>query len=214
MKIDARDLRRHYESLPDEELLALHREELTEMAQPVYDEEIARRGLKKGRTTEILDESEEEDAAPFAASGETGGELDLEDGPDPDWLEDAACACSFGTQPGNANGPKAFHARQALRAAGIPSHIILSQDGPGDEGAPAQSLLMVMVPGALALHASSILDRDVFNEEHEDGWRTHLEALSDNELRALDPKIFCAGLLDRVARMKRAYEQEIARRKQ
>jgi hypothetical protein len=211
MRIDARDLRRHYESLPDEELLALHREELTEMARPVYDEEIARRGLQRGRAVEALDESEE-DAEPFEAAGDLEAELEFEDGPDPDWLDDAACACSFGTQPGNTNSPKAAHARAALRAVGIPSHIILSQDGPGEEGTPPQNLLMVMVPGALALHATSILDRDVFNEEHEEDWRTHLEALSDKELRALDPKIFCAGLLDRVARMKRAYEQEIARR--
>lgn len=213
MRIDVRDLRRHYESLPDGELLALHREELTEIAQPVYDEEIARRGLKRGRMVESPDDYEDS-AEPIAASDEFDAELDLQDGPEPDWLEDAACACSFGMQQRNTNSPKAAHARAVLRTAGIPSHIILSQDGPGDDNTPVQNLLMVMVPGALALHATSILDRDVFNEEHEEDWRTHLEALSDDEFRALDPKIFCAGLLDRVARMKRVYEGELARRKQ
>jgi hypothetical protein len=69
-----------------------------------------------------------------------------------------------------------------------------------------------MVPGALALNATSILDREIFNEEREAAWRNHFEELSDAELSALDPEIFCAGLLDLVARLRGAYDDETARR--
>ena len=69
-----------------------------------------------------------------------------------------------------------------------------------------------MVPGGLALHATSVLDRDMFNEEKEEAWRNHFEELSDSELQALDPDLFCAGYLDLVARLRRAYDNEIARR--
>ena len=70
----------------------------------------------------------------------------------------------------------------------------------------------VMVPGALILEATSVLDREIFNPKAEAEWRIHFEMLSDEDLRALTETI-CAGLLDRVKRLKRAYDQEIARRK-
>jgi hypothetical protein len=63
------------------------------------------------------------------------------------------------------------------------------------------------------MHATSVLDRDLFNAQQEESWRAHLEVLSDAELSRLNPKVFCAGLLDRAARMKKAYEDEVARRK-
>jgi pimeloyl-ACP methyl ester carboxylesterase len=47
VKITAEDLRRHYASLPDAELLALNRDDLTDFARPCYDREMARRGLKQ-----------------------------------------------------------------------------------------------------------------------------------------------------------------------
>lgn len=71
----------------------------------------------------------------------------------------------------------------------------------------------VMVPGALLIHATSVLDRDVFNAKQAAEWRTLFADLTDEELSALDPEIFCAGLLDRAARLKRAYREEVARRK-
>jgi hypothetical protein len=37
--------------------------------------------------------------------------------------------------------------------------------------------------------------------------------MPDNHLSALDPKIFCAGMLDRLERIKKAYAEEMARRK-
>jgi hypothetical protein len=52
-----------------------------------------------------------------------------------------------------------------------------------------------------------------FNRIAEAEWRSQLEAFSDEELRALNPEDFWGALLDRVERMKRAYVDEIARRK-
>src|SRR5205809_491622 len=57
MRIDPEDLRRHYESLSDEGLLDINRSDLALVAQGVYDQEIARRGLDHPPEVE-----EEEDA--------------------------------------------------------------------------------------------------------------------------------------------------------
>ena len=70
-----------------------------------------------------------------------------------------------------------------------------------------------MVPGALSLKAASVLDKEIFNPEVEAGWKTYFETLKDSELRALNPEILCAGLLDQVTRLKRAYAEEVARRR-
>jgi hypothetical protein len=45
MELDPEYLSRHYDSLSDEALLAVDRNELVEMAQTILDEEVARRGL-------------------------------------------------------------------------------------------------------------------------------------------------------------------------
>ena len=45
MKITAEDLRRHYRSLSDAELLSLEKDDLTEIGRQCYDEELARRSL-------------------------------------------------------------------------------------------------------------------------------------------------------------------------
>ncbi len=45
MEISLDDFRRHFELLSDETLLAANRDELVASARPVYDEEVARRGL-------------------------------------------------------------------------------------------------------------------------------------------------------------------------
>jgi len=71
----------------------------------------------------------------------------------------------------------------------------------------------VMVPGALTLIAASVLDRDLFNAELEADWRTHFEALTDAQLGEVNPDLICAGLADRIARLKQAYSDEVARRK-
>ena len=70
-----------------------------------------------------------------------------------------------------------------------------------------------MVPGNLNQRATSILERDIFNAEFEAEWKTHLEMLSDEEVYAMDPKAAFCGLFDRVERVTRVFDEEIARRR-
>ena len=56
-------------------------------------------------------------------------------------------------------------------------------------------------------------DRDILNEEFEAEWKTLLETLSDEDLRGMKPEIAFCGLFDRVERVTRAYEEEMARRR-
>jgi len=203
LRIDPEDLRRHYQSISDGEFLALEREELTEIAQRLYDEELARRQLTHGQDPESLAVPDEvEDAE---------GDLDIDTGPPPDWLDDAACACAFAVVSGTPYASETAQARAVLRRAGIPCHVTLNEVEPSGNAAP-RSEYCVMVPGAFNLYATSVLDRDIFNARQEEDWRAHLEALSDEELCAQKPEILCAGILDRAARLQRAYQDEISRR--
>jgi hypothetical protein len=70
----------------------------------------------------------------------------------------------------------------------------------------------VLVPGGRNLEALSVLDVRVFNPQIAADWKTHLQELTDAELHAISPGVICAGLLDRAARLKQAYEDEVARR--
>jgi hypothetical protein len=45
MKLDPAELRKQYESLSDDALLAMNREDLVDLARQVYDEEVESRGL-------------------------------------------------------------------------------------------------------------------------------------------------------------------------
>jgi hypothetical protein len=126
----------------------------------------------------------------------------------PDWLDTAATACSFQIGTGRRYAEDAEQACTILRDAGIPSQVVSEHE---DDEAP--DYISVMVPGALSLKASSLLDRDLFNEEQEEIWRSHFDRLSNEELRALHPDDICAGLLDRAARLRRVYEEALAHRK-
>jgi hypothetical protein len=101
----------------------------------------------------------------------------------------------------------------ALRAARIPSRVVVKPPEPEPQPGPPPGLYCVMVPGDLNMRACGVIDRKVFNPQAEADWRTHLEALSDEELRKLKPDHFCGALLDKAERLKRAYLDEIARRK-
>jgi hypothetical protein len=98
-------------------------------------------------------------------------------------------------------------ARTALQTAEVPCY--LSKKRHPDE---SFDTIEILVPIGYAMHAASILDRDLFNDEFETYWRDHLGMLSNKDLSALDPEIFCAGLLDKLARMKNVYLQEMAKR--
>ena len=205
MRIDRRELGRHYASLGDEELLSLNRKDLTEAAQIIYDLEIASRGLNTSL-------SAGEEVEEIGAVSKGINELMDEEHPEPEWLDDGVSACSFVASSGSVSVEKAALAQTALGRAGIPSHLVMTQETMEDEGVPARDVVNVMVPVALALHAAGILDRDLFNAEHETEWRTQLKTLSDKDLLALDPNLFCAGLQDRLARMKKVYKEEMTRR--
>lgn len=202
MRINISDLRRHYEELSDEELLDLNRAQLMALAQQVYDEEMERRGLNRKPEVTFPGEPEEQPDAYGVVH------WNPEDGTPPDWLEDAACVHSIVMHPGANYADSAAEVQAALHAAGIPSFVTEEpqEDGPG--------LYCVMVHGELNMHATGIIERDVYNPQYEADWRTHLRGLSDEQLAVLKPDIFCAGLLDKAARMKRAYLEELALRKQ
>lgn len=205
MRIDRRELGRHYASLTDEALLSMNPEELTETARTIYDEEVARRGLK-----EEIAAVEAIDTSPRNLTGIN----DLLDGEhvEPEWLENAVCICSYVISHGSDSVERASLAQTVLQKAGIPSHLVKGKETPDDDSAPERDIVNVMTPVGSSLHAISILDRDLFNEEHEAEWRHHLKAFSDKDLLALDPELCCAGILDRAARMKRACAEEISRR--
>jgi hypothetical protein len=196
MKLNVDDLRRHYASLSDEALRAIKRTELVEIAQQCYDHELAQRDPLKIRATPVHQAELEEEA-------EDAVEFDR--GIAPDWIAEAACVCVF---PNAASD--ALNARVALENNGVPCYVEFRETEP-DITPPTRSEYCVMVPGGLNLRATSVLDKEIFNEQVESGWRTHLQALSDEELLG-KKEILLEGILDRVARLARAYDEEVARR--
>ena len=204
MQIDLEDLRRHYESLTDDELLEIEPSDLTPQARGCYDWEVKRRQL-----TEPAGPSDTETDDAGTEPAET-----VETEHDADWLETAACACSYFSRPGSTSAEEADIARETLDAAGIPCQVIVAEveQEPPDPNPPKQFEYRVMVPGALNLQATSVLDRDLFNADLEGNWKTHFEALTDEEFRALTPDVICAGWADKIARVKRLYQEERARR--
>ena len=214
MELDPEYLRQHYDSLSDEALLAVDRNELVEMAQTILDEEVGRRGLApRGATRRThaprniptqmdpSDREAEDDGEPRRADDKPG------------WLEDAAEAYSFNDLPGRVSAADAEDARDALEAAGIPCYLDLAEISPEQSTAPEPThRWRIMVPGKLNLRATSVLEREIFNLEFEAEWKSHLETLSDEDLRAMNPQVAFCGLFDRVERVNRVYDEEFARR--
>jgi hypothetical protein len=198
VQIDLESLRRHYSSLSDEELLALNRDDLIEVAQKCWEEEVERRGLHELRASDAASDDQ-------AGEAKTSFEGDL----DPDWLQEAVCACSFAGDPG---GSPASDAVKVLDDAGIPCEVTTVEVSSALGRHPAEYEYRVMVPAALNLKASSILDKEIFNPQLEADWRLHFQSLTDSELGALNPNVICIGLADRIARLKRAYNDEVTRR--
>jgi hypothetical protein len=202
MRIDSSALSEFYESISDEELLALNREELTDAAQYAYDSEISRRKLIKFPVTAEVETCDDAlmSFKDDTYAGESADQNSLS--------EESACVCYFDAYPGSSAAEDAARAQVALREAKIPSQLLVRRE-------PEKSFdtIYLHVPPKYALHAGSILDRDLFNEKFEQEWREQIKMLSDADLKDLDPEIFCAGPLDKAARMKRAYAEEIANRK-
>lgn len=192
MQLDTEFLRQHYAAMSDEELREINREDLVEAARQIYDDEIA------GRKASV--------PAPVRRSaGPQEEEVEL------DWLDDAAEAYSSYARPGTTDPSEgSVDARDALEAAGIPCHLELVEE-------PEQEDRMrfrwrVLVPGKLIHRATSVIDRDIFNAEFEAQWKAHLEMLSDEELRVMEPQYAFCGLYDRLERINRAYDEELQRR--
>jgi hypothetical protein len=220
MPADPKYLREHYASLSDDALLEIKRADLVETAQQCYDDEIGRRNLAPRRGArkaaappsipvprESFDESEEMD----------GPEMDEEPEPqrdEPDWLDDAAEVLSRTDTPGAAPADDMANAQEALEAAGIPCYLDLAEIPEDNNPSPPPThVWRLRVPGNLNLRATSILERDIFNHEFEAQWKAHLETLSDDELRGMQPEVAFCGLFDRVERVTSAYAEELSRRR-
>ena len=205
MSIDSEQLRRRYASLTDEELLSIERQDLTQVAQRLFDAEVQRRRFHAG--------DEEHDLADDA--GHTGpfhvsAEDELED--HAGWLENGFPIAVFSGTPAEVSD--AADARSALLAAGIPCEITQHQVDPEEEpvALPYQEY-RVMVPAGLSMQAASVLDIAIFNTRLEADWKTQLESLSDEELGRLSIDSLCAGLIDRAERLRKIYKAEISRRR-
>lgn len=215
MKINIKDLRRHYASLSDQALRGIDRTELVEIARECYDQELAQREpLKKTESlpraaTRVapLQEPEHEEEAEEVAEDE----LDAGSGDTPEWIEEAACVCTFSSSSGIRATSDAENARDVLTEAGIPCHVVLHHIDPDLAPLP-RAEYRVMVPGGLNLEAASVLDKEIFNAEVEAEWRAHFAVLTDEELLGVDQEILFGGLLDRIERVRRAYDEEVTRR--
>ena len=196
MKVTTDELRQYYASVSDEMLAEIDPANLTDAARRCYESEFAKRGLSP-------------DAGPLPAEEDVEDSFEVE----PDWMEYAACPCSFTAVPGSDHAHDAERAREVLRAAGIPCHLSVASPDPRSEDVQHFDEYRALVPASLNLKAISVLDKEIFNADLEADWRTHFAELSDEELRALNPEIICAGLRDRVERLTRAYTDEIARRR-
>ena len=216
MQLDPEFLREHYASLSDEALLEVERADLVELAQKIFDLEVSRRNLHPLQDTRHERQTiprrpvyDAADGAEAKVDGEAYGA-----GEEPVWLEDAAEVYAYAVRSATETAPGALDARDALEAAGIPSYLELCEIPPETSLSPhGTHRWRLMVPGKLNVQATSVLEREIYNPDFEAGWKTHLEALSDEELRATNPQVALCGLFDRVARVNRVYEEELARRK-
>ena len=200
MSIDADHLRQHYASLSDEELIALDRNDLTDTAQQYYDEEMEQRGISVEPSDTGDDDSDETTTWEHGTMGEEEGD------------DDGFIACTFTDHRGVSSVGEAEEAYKALRSAGIPCRV--ETQTIESEPVPAESRTehQVIVPSGFSLQATSVLDKEVFNPRMESDWKTHLESLTDEQLLRLNADVICAGLLDRAARLRKAYAEEVRRR--
>jgi hypothetical protein len=199
LKIDPEDFRRYYDSLSDDALLEIERDELVPVAQQMYDQEIMRRHLMPDQP-----EQEQEPAAgePQGAGFHAGE----------NWLENSVCAySSFVRRADDEASQRMLQARDILTAAGIPAEVKYRKEVK-EVTEHREDLGEVLVPANLIMYASSILDKEIFNREEEQGYRMYFSSLSDEELRSADPKLLFAGLVDRLERARKAYYEEVAKR--
>jgi hypothetical protein len=114
VKVDADDFRRVYESLNDEALLAVKRDELVVVAQQCYDVEVAKRGLA----------ARDDAAVPAPGSAEPA-------------VEELVEVATF------ADPDDARLARDLLQSAEIPSYLATDAKLPGNMSVPGGFRLSV-----------------------------------------------------------------------
>ena len=200
MSINTRQLRQHYASLSDEELEALDPNDLTDVAHSCYDSEMKLRGLSPAGPN--LDDAEGgEHPEPLEADGDAH----QDDG-------GSFVASTFVDVPGSSSVADAEDAYRALSDAGIPCRVKVQEPEPDPPNGVYYPERQIIVPGGLALRATSILDKAIYNPKQESEWKTHLESLTDDQLRRITVDDICAGLLDRAERLRRAYLAERRRR--
>jgi hypothetical protein len=136
VKVDADDFRRVYESLNDEALLAVKRDELVEVAQQCYDVEVAKRGLAASADAAAV-------LAPGSAAAPTEEEL----------VEVATFS----------DVDDARLARDLLESAEIPSYLAADAKLPGNMSTP--SGFRLSVSPSLLEQAREVLDTQVSDEE-------------------------------------------------
>ena len=203
MPIEAEQLRKHYASLSEDQLTDLDRNELTEIARKCYDEEIKRRGISFHLADSV-------DGDSTAIPPHDGDRRRFTEPKDDEFFQ----MCGFAeVNNGQSATLDTAEARDALEAAGIPCRVDVARIEPEPDNSPAYTEYRVLVPSSLMLHARSVLDQQVFNPKEEADWKTHLESLTNDQLLQLNEDDICAGLLDRASRLRKAYVDEIRRRK-
>jgi hypothetical protein len=212
MRADPEYVREYYSSLSNEELLAVDRADLVDMAQQCYDAEVSKRGLTRRSNRRTEDARGMTAPLPYAPD-ETAGDGEAAPGSDapPAWLSNAAEAYSIVERRGAEL--RLADACAILATARIPCYselveLSLSERSPE----VATHRWRIMVPVSLAWRAMSTLDRDIANPDFEAAWRDHLESLRSEDLVAMDPKSVLCSLYDRIERATRVYEEELARR--
>jgi hypothetical protein len=215
MAVDIEFLRGHYASLSDEALDAIDRADLVDAARQCYDEEMGRRrpvarpvarppAAARVSPAPGLRDPNSRDEEADAGDLPTGGD-------EPDWMDEASEVYSRVESPGTALAQDVANARDFLVAEGIPCYLeVVTEE---KSVSPASVRWRVLVPGNLNLRAMGVLERDIFNPEFVAQYETHLETLSDDELREMNPELVFVGLFDRIERVTKAYEDEMARRR-
>ena len=142
------------------------REDLVDVAQKCYDEEVSRRGLDvrtgKARVAREHVISSQSDA--LGDDEEAVDEESVDDaaeaGDQPGWLEEAACVLSYNVHPGQHLAPECENARDVLQAAGIPCYLELHEIEQSSAPEPTHDW-RVLVPGKLNLRATSVLEEEI-----------------------------------------------------
>jgi hypothetical protein len=207
MTVEPEYLPGYYATLSDETLLAMNRADLVAAAQKCLDDQLHKRGLTPRASARRFDEPDVIPRPQDIADGAPPPE------DKPRWLEEAAEAFSAVDSAGTTMAHEISEARQVLEAAGIPCYLEILET-PEKERVITYSKhrWRLLVPGNLGLRAGSVLDRDIFNPDFDARWKAHLQTLSDEEVRAMAPRVVFCGLFDRVERTTRTYDEELTRR--